>query len=322
MEKYFENRGLVRLLVKWKYHIAVITIIAGVLAVIFSGPKFITSLYKSYAIVYPANISPYSEESETEQMLQIMQSRDIKDSVIKKFDLAKHYKIDSNYKYFYSTLLYEYNDHVSIKKTPYDAVEVEVYDKDPQRACDMVNSILNFYSKKVRRLQNEKWEEVIKIFQNQIAFKEKGIDSLKNVLYELGTKYGLYDYEGQSREITEGLLGTVEGAGRNQINVREVNKLNEAMKKKSGDLISTVELIKSEAEAFATVKLDYEQAIRFYSDILTHENRITSPFPADRKSYPIRWLVVVISAIAAFFLASLIILIIERYKSYLKTKQE
>ena len=33
---------------------------------------FITPLYKSEAVAYPANVTPYSDESETEQMLQII----------------------------------------------------------------------------------------------------------------------------------------------------------------------------------------------------------------------------------------------------------
>ena len=33
------------------------------------------------AVIYPANVSPYSSESETEQMYQILQSQDITDSV-------------------------------------------------------------------------------------------------------------------------------------------------------------------------------------------------------------------------------------------------
>ncbi len=86
---------------------ATLIVLAGVLAAVFSSAWFITPMFKSYTIVYPANITPYSEESETEQMLQLLQSRDIKDSVIKEFDLAKHYEIDSSYKYFYTTLLYE-----------------------------------------------------------------------------------------------------------------------------------------------------------------------------------------------------------------------
>ena len=100
MEKYFNNTNLINLLLKWRIHLIVILIAALVLAVTFSSPFFITPKFKSIAVIYPANVSPYSEESETEQMFQILQSQDIMDSVIIKFNLSEHYKIAKDYKYF------------------------------------------------------------------------------------------------------------------------------------------------------------------------------------------------------------------------------
>ncbi|MCF8235694.1 MAG: hypothetical protein K9G67_03420 [Bacteroidales bacterium] len=315
MEKYFSNKSIVGLLFKWKYHIIIITVIAAILAVIFSGPAFIKPLFKSFAVVYPSNMAPYSDESETEQMLQMMQSRDIKDSLIKKFNLAKHYEIDSSYKYFYSSLLWEYDQRVSINKTPYESVEIEVLDKDPDTAYMIVNEIIHFFNKKVRSLHNDKWLEVIRIYEDQISLKKQGIDSLKNVMIEIGDQYGLFEYEGQSEEITEGLLGTIDGnAGK--INRKEVNRLYEGMKKKSGELISLYYQIKSEAEALSTVNLEYEQARRFYTDKLTYTNVVSPPYPADKKSYPVRWLIVVITVIATAFLSSLVVVILENYKTY------
>lgn len=318
MEKYFDNRNIIQLIVKWKYHLAVITIVAALLAVIFSSPWVITPLFKSVAVVYPHNINPYSEESETEQMLQLIQSRDIKDSVIKKFDLAGHYEIDSNYKYFYSTLLYEYDQRVSINKTMYESVEIEVMDKDPQMAAKIVQAIIDFYNKKVRKIHNEKWLEVVKIYGTQLTSKKQYIDSLRTIMKDLGKNYGLYEYESQSEEITKGLLKTMMGSA--QVNTREVEKLNESMKEKGGELVSVVELLRNEARTYADVKLEYEQASRFFTDKMTYVNVVTPPFAADKKSYPIRWLIVVITVIATFFLALIIILIIENYKSFLNNR--
>ena len=62
MENYFNNTNLINLLIKYRLHLVIILIAAVVLGVVFSSPLFITPKFKSYAIVYPANISPYSEE--------------------------------------------------------------------------------------------------------------------------------------------------------------------------------------------------------------------------------------------------------------------
>ncbi|MCO5265315.1 MAG: Wzz/FepE/Etk N-terminal domain-containing protein, partial [Lentimicrobium sp.] len=112
MDNYFNNIHLMRIFIKWKWHLLSIVLFAAVLALIFSGSFFIKPRYKSFALVYPSNIAPYSDESESEQMLQWLQSSDIKDSIIKKFNLSKHYKIDSSYKYYYSTMNHLYRQNV------------------------------------------------------------------------------------------------------------------------------------------------------------------------------------------------------------------
>ena len=75
MDNNFNNLSLVQLIFKWKWHILIITVVAALCGAIFSGSAFITPLYKSEAIAYPANTSPYSEEDRTEQMLQIINSQ-------------------------------------------------------------------------------------------------------------------------------------------------------------------------------------------------------------------------------------------------------
>ena len=321
MKKLFDNTGLASILIKWWKHILVIAIVSLVLGILFSSPIFITPKYKSSAVVYPANISPYSDESETEQMLQLLQSKDIKDSVILKFDLARHYKVDSSFKYFYSTIYYEYGQSVSISKTPFESVEITVLDRDPVLANDMVNAIIDFYNKKVRRMHNDKYLEVIKMYDPIIAKKQAHIDSLKMRLQFLSTEYGLIEYEAQAEEITRGYLRTVTGASSNTINSREVMRLKENIEQYGGELIEIVEAIRNEAINFSLLKVDYETALRFYTDELTYANVVTPPYPADKKSYPVRWLIVTFTMLATIFLAIIIILIIERYRHSLKAKK-
>lgn len=321
MKTYYDNTSLVGIILKWWVHILIIAVAALLLGVLFSSPIFITPKYKSYAVVYPANISPYSDESETEQMLQHLQSKDVKDSVIKMFDLAAHYRVDSNFKYFYSTIYYEFGQNVKINKTPYESVEITVFDKDPEMACDMVNAIIDFYTKKVRTLHNEKYIEVIRMYEAIIDKKQAHIDSLKGRLHFLGTEYGLIDYDAQALEVTKGYLRTVMGATTTSINQREVEKLKKNIEEHGGELIEIVESIKNETQNFSMLKVDYENAVRFYTDELTYANVVTQPYPADKKAYPVRWLIVLFTMIATLFLTVIVILVIERYRHHFKIKK-
>ncbi len=318
MDNFFNNSSLLTLLLKWKWHLAIILLIAIILAAIFSSPFFITPKFKSVAIVYPANVSEYSDESETEQMFQMLQSQDITNNVIAKFNLAEHYEIEASYKYFQTALNYEYSQNVKINKTPYDAISIEVLDKDPFIAADMANSIIDFYNLKIRELHNSKYLEVITMYEVLLKQKRKSIDSLQNELYKLSSEYGLLAYEQTSDQIMRGYLQTIMGSSKSNINTKEVNRLKENMEKHGGKLIVLVESLKQEARTYADFKVEYEDAWRFYNSDLTYCNVVTSPFPSDKKATPIRWLIVVITALVTFFFSMIVILIVENYRSYLK----
>ena len=68
-------------------------------------------------------------------------------------------------------------------------------------------------------------EEVIAMYEVQLMKKRQGLDSLKQILYKLGTEEGIIEYEYQSQEIMRGYLGTVDGNNNSKINKKEVNRL-------------------------------------------------------------------------------------------------
>jgi len=284
MEKYFNSFNLLKLIVKWKYHLLVIVGASALLATIFSGPFFITPMFKSVAIAYPANIEPFSDESESEQMLQVLNSHEIMDSVIKKYNLAKHYEVDVTYPYYQTIMYYKYKQNVTISKTSYESVMIEVQDKNPDTAANMADAILHFYDKKIASMHKSKYKEVIEMYSKQIANKQKSLDSLKNIMYVLGTEYGIFEYDYQSQEIMRAFLKT---GGSGATNSKEADKLYKSMQEKSGQLVEVVEMIQNESAAYVDLKQDLEMTQRFYNSNMTYSNIVAKPFPADKKSYPV-----------------------------------
>ena len=308
MEDYFNIKNIVEILIKWKYHLLVILVASIILATFFSSPLFITPLYKSYAVVYPSNISPYSDESETEQMMQMIQSKEIRDSIIKKFDLANHYGIDPDYQYYQSTLLWEYSKKVKIAKTPYSAVEIEVYDKVPRIACDIINEIMNQYNIKVKGLHKEKFLEVVNNYRLITDMKKRELDSIAGAAEELGTKYGLLEFANQTKEVMRAYLG----AGSSSSKSAEAVRLKKNLEEKGGHREMLSELMTNVTKDYSTLKLDYDRAVLDYNRNFTYVNILNKPFPADNKSYPIRWVIVVLSALVTMLIAIIVIAIIER----------
>ena len=311
MDNTFNNLSLVQIILKWKWHIIIITVAAAICGAIFSSSMFITPLYKSEAVAYPANISPYSDESETEQMLQIINSQSIMDSIIEKYDLWSDYKIDKNYKFAKTYMLNEYRSKIKIGKTPYEAVSVTVMDKDPFVACDIAKDILNFYDQKVHDLHKQKVGEVVAMYERQLRQKQRNIDSLKQRYTEICTTYGISDISSQSREATKSLLSGSAKASEMQANLEQY----------AAELIDLHTKIAAEGNTYVSTKVDYEQNLRFYHSDLTYSNIITEPFPSDKKAFPVRWVVVALSALGALLLSIVVIFIIENRKRFVAEKQ-
>lgn len=307
MDSYFNSRNLLDIMVKWKYQLAVVAVAGVLLSVFFSSPIFITPLFKSNAVLYPSNIAPYSDENETEQSIQIFQSRDIRDSLVKKFDLARHWGIDSGFKYFESTLVWEYSQRVKVSKTPYEAVEIEVWDQDPIMARDIINAMLEFYNTKIRKMHKQKFEEVVVNYRYIINLKKQELDSLTKVAKDLGQQYGLLDYPMQTREVMRSVLS---GSGK----VQEAQRLRKNLEEKGGERELLSGLMLAISKDYSTIKVDYDRAILDANRNYTYVNLLSKPFVADKKSYPIRWLIVALSTAAAVFLAIIIIGVIERRK--------
>ena len=224
MESNFNNLNVINTLLRWRVHLAVILLIAFVGSALFSGSWLITPKFKSWAVVYPSNISPYSEESETEQMFQILQASYVRDRVIEHFNLADHYEIAPDYEYFTTALINEYKENIKISKTPGEALRIEVLDRDPKIAKEIVEVVILAYNEKIKMLHEEKFGEVVGMWERARSRKLQSIDSLETVLKVFATEDGLLEYGSQSAETMKGLLGTVEG-GATRINKGEVNKL-------------------------------------------------------------------------------------------------
>lgn len=311
MNNNFNNLSLVQIILKWKWHIVIITVAAALCGAVFSGSAFITPLYKSEAVAYPANINPYSEESQTEQMLQIISSQSIMDSIIEKYDLWTDYKIDKDDKFAKTYMILECKSKIKVTKTKYEAVSITVSDKDPFVACDIAKDILNFYDKKVHDLHAQKFGEVVATFEKQLRLKEQDIDSLKLKMTELGTQYGLTDFYGASREVTRGYInGSTKAA-----------EMKDKLETYGAEIIDLTTKLQGEENTYAAIKAAYEQQLRLYHSNLTYSNIITEPFPADKKSYPVRWVIVALCGLGAFLLSIVAVFIIENRKKFVPNNQ-
>lgn len=321
MSHFLNTVDIVRLIVKWRKHLLAIASITILLSTIFSGPYFIKPRFKSFAILYPSNLTAYSSETPTEQMLQLLQSADIRDKIIDVFHLKKHYNIDTINNYHQiSDVIKAYEENVQIKQTEYESVEIIVMDESPMVASNMVDSIIAYFNQKTRTLQRSKSHEVVLLYQSLFVDKERELDSLDNLLKEYRTKYGLLDYKAQAKEYSRAYLRALTD-GKSKA-IETAKELLAALANKGGEFNALSERMDNGLSTYSRLQTEYENALKDVTKELTYSNVVTKPVPADKKSYPIRWLIVIVSVLSALFITFMTLLFMDSARHFELSKKE
>lgn len=314
METIFNNEGIINLLWKRRIPLAIIVLLSILLSIIFSSTFFIKPKFKSFAILYPEIETIYSAENESEQMLQWLESRDIADSLISRFNLMAHYGISPSDNQKASRTFRELQRHLFISTTKFESVKIEILDKDPNIACEMVYAMIDLYNHKVNEAHRKKYLEVLELEEKRLTDKKNQLDSLMTCIIEMRMKYGLIDYGIQTNEVTRGYLGTFDGSSNARVNQREISKLKSNIESKGDSLLLLTNILASVTHAYNNYLVSYEDALRNVGKQLTFASVVTNPVPADKKSYPERWIIVFVSALGAFTIATIVLLIVEKFE--------
>ncbi len=312
MEEYTESSySFIQLINKRKKPFAIVTILAILAAAIFSSAWFIKPKYKSFAIIYPSNLIPYSQESASEQMLQLIESSNIRNVIVQKFNLYKIYKIDSLDPTAPIEIADVYESNVEIKRTQFESIEIVVLDEDPNRAAGIVSEIINAMNLKARALQRDQTKEVEVVVKNQLVQKKRTIDSLNNCLHEIRVKYQLFDYGMQAKEVTKSYLKAVGAGGRN---MKEIDAMMRNLEEKGGEYYELNKTLDALLNSYNNTKIEYDGVLRDLIKELTYANVVTQPTPSFKKAYPIRWLIVLASVISANLFLFVLLLILDNKK--------
>ena len=290
----------------------VVIIGSAILAVIFSSPTFLKPRFKSYAVVYPINIHTYSEESQTEQLLQIFQAGSIRDSIIEKFDLYKRYEIVENEpssKYYMNL---EYSDRIVSSKTSYESVVLEVFDENPDTAKLMADEVLVQLNKKIRSFYNERGQRRSQAFKTQMDYQATVIDSIQHQIKQLGQEKGLLEYESQTRELMKGYIDAF-AANPNSERTGEMRKWLDDLQSSGSSFQSLQEISTVAIEEYGRLTEKFLDWRAIGYENVTYMDVVVSPEVPDKKAWPIRWLILLLAVTVASFVTLIILAAAKKY---------
>jgi len=314
MNNFFDNQRILELIWRRKFHFIIVGAIAIVLSAIFSGPAFITPKFKSTARIYPTNLWVLSEESETEQMLEIVNSKDIKLKMFDAFGLDEVYGIKKEDPHFLTYMFDVYNKNVTASKTEYETVELKVMDRLPERASNMCDSLIHFYNKKVREMHKAKDWEMVEIARKMLSKKSAELDTVSDKLDEMRQKYDIIDFDAQVPEVTRGYVNALVSGRGSTSDARKIKDLYNNLSLKGTEAVLLEKRHRHLINSIDSLQTLYEVHLNEFEKDITYAHIVEYPIPADKKSYPVRWLIVAFSVVSAVFLALLVFLILDYRK--------
>jgi len=313
MEKVFDLSKFTAVIWKWKTHLSIIFIASALISAIASSPLFIKPKYKSTVVVYPTNNKAYGTETPIEQMLQILEANDIRNAIINKYHLLSHYEIDSTENPYYTTdVNKEYAENIVFNKTKYESVEIEVLDYSADTALLIAKDVLAMYNMKMNNIQKTSLIEIENTLKTQLAAKKREMDQLDSIAKDMRIQYGILDYENQVRYLSRnGKNNDEDIAGNYGVNSKSPSLIKN-LKEHGGKYIAVQNQLDQCRFAYNNIKAEYENVVKEINRKLDYTLMVVSPEKADKKSYPIRWLIVLVSVISSMAMALVVISIHEQ----------
>lgn len=320
----FRSFNLLVFLYRKRKVLMIVTAVAAIASIVVS--LVITPKYQSSMVFFPAtntsaskaliadnmfstkDILKFGDEEEVEQLLQVLQSDEIKNRIIEKYDLMEHYDIDKDSKYKYSALDRQYYNNINFRKTKYMSIEVSVLDKDPELAAAIANDIGRYLDSTMNNMQNEMADEAFQIVKREYLSLKKDIKELEDSLQDI-RQQGLYDYETQAKALNDAYAQAL--ANNQMQEARRIEKRLKVLSDYGAIYQSLNERLQHENERLSQMKSKYQEARVDAKNDLPHKFIVNNAYVPERKAKPVRSLIVIVSTLSAFVMCVLILMLIE-----------
>lgn len=312
----FNSVDLLIYIWKKRWILAGVGFIAAVASIVIS--LTITPMFDASVIMFPAsnasvskellvqnysgrqNVHGFGEEEQAEQLLQVLNSEPIRTRIIEKYNLMEHYEIDPEGRYPMTELNEEYRSNINFRLTEYMSVEILVRDRDPNLAAQMANDISDLVDTVYNQMKKARAREALRLVEREYRQSEENLVNLRDSLDVLS--------EQLSRKInTTG---------------DPTNNLIKAVSENGALYISMLNLVRNEAQIVAGLSLRYKEAHLEATQDLPYKFVVERAFPPEKKAYPNKSLIVIVSTFASLLLALIVLIVVDNIKARVALMEE
>lgn len=304
--------------------ITLLGMIGGVVASLL-----ITPLFKSESVLFPAitnslakavlnelpsnrdDILGLGDDDDAEKLLQMLGSNTIRDRIIEKYDLYTVYDIPREKPAARHRVNETYKDRFRFERTRFGSVRVSVMDQEPERAAAMANDVVALVDTVWRNMAHERADKSLDMVRAKVARLNDELRQMEDSLRMLRLM-GVHDYRSQTERFNEYLGQAIVRNDQRAIN--ELERRFKQLAEIGGAYTSLEQRHTYELARHTALKKNLEKAEADLESRLPFSFVVDHAEPADKRSHPIRWLVVLLSTVAAFVLALLLLVVQENIR--------
>jgi uncharacterized protein involved in exopolysaccharide biosynthesis len=312
------RRSFIQTLYDKKLPVLIFPFIVGIITLVIS--LFLTPMFKSTAIVFPAATSTVSfseqrnakassmdfgEEDQAEQLVQILKSSRIRNIIVDRFDLMNHYEIDADDENKYYKLGKAWENHIQFARTRYGSIQIDVWDSDRELAAVIANKIVDLIDTVKNDMVHERTIPAFEINKRKRDMLEKEKNELTAQLDSLSSK-GVVPTEGRAnlfQAYNDAKSPADKAFFKEQIDVNL----------QYGSTYDGLVMLRDERIVKLTKFEDaYEQAESDANTLFNHKFVVEPAVVADKKDKPKKAIIIILSYIGALVFIIFLILIRDR----------
>ncbi|MCK9255264.1 MAG: Wzz/FepE/Etk N-terminal domain-containing protein [Bacteroidales bacterium] len=321
----FNLKNLLELIFKYKFPlliIGIVSLIGSILVCIIIQPK-----YKSTVILFPSSsgsvsqaiitesqqkkeILSFGKEEEVEQLMQVLMSSEIRNRIIEKYDLFKHYKINPNSKYANTRLYKSYDSNIDVSRTQFMSIKIDVLDISPDTAALIANDIAALVDSIIYKIQRERANKTFIIVEKEFLAQKQKIKNIEDSLSSL-SRLGVIDVKSQTEMYSEQhAIAIAKGNEKAKI---EIEKKLEILAEYGSVHTILKEQMFEEVKQLAVIEAKYREAKIDLEQDLPNTYIVSPAEVADKKHFPIYWLVISIFILSSLAFSLIVIILFDKY---------
>lgn len=320
-----DSTNLLVLLYKWRKPIIIVCAAAAIISAAIS--LILPVRFKSTVVLYAeqqhsfgaqllediqkTDMLTYGEEEDAERLLQLINSDQVRNKIIDRYQLWEVYEIKKDQQGANSLIGRAYGENVSAKLTKFGSVEVAVLDKDPERAKNMANDIALYADSVANKLSSDRAREAFKYAQASLENLEAEIRMAEDSMSRL-RELGVFNYSNQITALTEQYgVAIAEGHPERAKTIQEqmnfLSKYGTAYNALDNKLDNDYMKLGTLRKRYDLMKIDVDSNIPAMR-IVDYASA------ADKKALPVRWLIVAMSTASAFVFVVIFLLLWDNFK--------